>query len=228
MSLIQESFNRLFPDKEFTYQTRMEYNRRLSDFNANISLHKNTIRINLNLQWKDIDEEIKIGLIQHLLSRVFKEKRHTPNIDLYHNFTKNIHILTPKTKFDSQLESSFVRLNQLFFFNQLKSPNLQWGQASTRRLAHYNFHNDTITISTIFKEASQEVLDYVMYHELLHKHFKFSHKNGRSSYHSKEFREAERRYPNYKKKEREISQLIRTIKFKSKKKSFFSFFENSR
>ncbi len=223
MNLIKESFNRLFPDKEFVYQTQMEYNRRLSDFNANISLHKDRIRINLNLQWKDIDEEIKIGLIQHLLGKIFKDKRNTPNIDLYHNFTRNIHILTPKTKSDPKLESSFLRLNELFFFNQLEPPNLQWGQASARRLAHYNFHNDTITMSTIFKDASQEVIDYVMYHELLHKHFKFTHKNGRTSYHSREFREAERKFANYQEKEKEILRIIQRFKVKNRKKSFFNF-----
>ncbi len=49
MNLIQESFSRLFPDKEFSYQTEMEYNRRLADFNANIFLYNNKIRVNLNL-----------------------------------------------------------------------------------------------------------------------------------------------------------------------------------
>ena len=74
MNLIQESFQRLFPTKEFSYHAEIEYNRRLSDFNANIRLQHNRLSLHLNLQWKDIDEEIKIGLIQHLLLRIFKER----------------------------------------------------------------------------------------------------------------------------------------------------------
>ena len=58
MALIQESFRRLFPEKEFDYQTYLEYNRRLSDFNANIKLAHNRISLHLNLQWIDIDDEI--------------------------------------------------------------------------------------------------------------------------------------------------------------------------
>ena len=75
MDLIPESFQRLFPDKPFFYQSEMQYNRRLSDFNANIRLHNNTIAVNLNLQWKDIDNEIKIGLIQTLLLKILHQKK---------------------------------------------------------------------------------------------------------------------------------------------------------
>ena len=212
MNLIQESFQRLFPDKEFTYFTEMEYNRRLADFNANIRLEPRKIRVNLNLQWKDIDQEIKIGLIQHLLLRVFKARAHTPNLELYNNFIKNIPILTPKTKSNPVLESSFNRVNGLFLSNTLEKPNLTWGTASFRKLASYTFHTDTITVSTIFNDARQEVLDYLMYHEMLHKHHKFKHHEGRSSFHTPAFREDERQYPNHGLIEKEIEGIIRKKK----------------
>ncbi len=221
MTLIHQSFQRLFPGKEFPYNARLEYNRRLSDFNANIRKHNNTISVHLNLQWKDIDEEIKIGLIQSLLLKVFreyKERKTTPNIELYTNFIKNIPILTPKTRTDLALQASFQRVNQLFgqfFDQQLEQPNLQWGEAAFRKLAHYNFHDDSVTVSSLFKEATLEVLDYLMYHELLHKFYKFEHRNGRSAYHTREFKEAERRYPGYREVEKQISEIAQKRRVKS-------------
>lgn len=213
MNLIQESFQRLFLEKEFTYQTTIEYNRRLSDFNANVRLHHNKISINFNLQWKDIDDEIKIGLIQYLLLKIFKKKKmNTPNINLYNNFVKNIPILTPKTKTDPILEPSFHRVNETFFSTSLELPNLVWGQKTYRKLASYNFHDDTVTVSTIFEECSQEILDYLMYHELLHKYHKFKHKNGRNSFHTREFRQAEALYPHYQEIEKKIETIIRTTR----------------
>ncbi len=209
MNLIQESYTRLFPEKDIPYVTAMEYNRRLSDFNANISLRGNLLRIHLNLQWKDIDDEIKIGLIQHLLLKLLKKKVHTPNIDLYNNFVKKIPILTPKTKTHPVLEESFLRVNQEFFDNNIELPNLQWGTNSRRKLASYNFHNDTITVSTLFKEVNQNILDYLMYHEMLHKHHKFNHKNGRSAYHTKEFKHDEKQHPGWKTIEQDIHKIIR-------------------
>ncbi len=208
MNLLHISYHRLFPNQEFPYQTYLEYNRRLADFNANLRLHKNTLSLHLNLQWKDIDEEIKIGLVQHLLCRVLKKKVNTPNIELYHNFIRNIPLLTPKTKNDAALEASFQRINQQFFHNQIEQPNLQWGSDSFRKLASYNFHDDTITVSTVFTQARPEMLDFLMYHEMLHKEHKFKHRNGRSSFHSPEFKEAEQAYPNHEQMEREINTVI--------------------
>ncbi len=209
MNLIHESFARLFPGREFPYQTELEYNLRLGRFNANILKHGNTISVRMNLQWKDINDEIKIGLIQHLLLKIFKEKGHTFNVELYNNFIKNIPSFTAKTRADPSLESSFQRINAMFFSNKIEKPNLVWGKRAFHKLASYNLYEDTITVSEIFKDARQEVLNYLMYHEMLHKHFQFRQRNGRNFYHSRDFRKAERLYPEYKEIENELHQIIR-------------------
>ncbi len=223
MNLIPEAYSRLFPDKEFPYQAELNYNLRLSDFNSNVRLYGNKINLNLNLQWKDIDDEIKIGLIQSLLLKILKQKRNTPNIELYHNFIKNIPTLTPKTESDLILDASFKRVNEQFFSSQIELPNLTWGTDSRTKLASYNFHRDLISVSTIFKTAPERVLDYLMYHELLHKWQKFRHKNGRSFYHTSEFRTAEREYPQQKEVEEEMKRMI---KRPSSKKSLFGWLLN--
>ena len=223
MNIIQESFQRLYPDRDFNFKTKLEYNRRLSDFNANIKATLNLISVNLNLQWKDIDDEIKIGLIQHLLLKVYspRKKINTVNIDLYHNFIKNVHMLTPKTESDPFLAASFERVNRKFFDGLMEKPNLKWGRDSRRKLACYNFHNDTVSVSTLFKDSKERVVDLLMYHELLHKHHKFEHGNGRSSYHSPSFKRDENRYPDKVGVEKEINGIIRVRK---KRKGLFRFF----
>ncbi|MBI2666315.1 hypothetical protein HYX13_01755 [Candidatus Woesearchaeota archaeon] len=234
MNLIQEAFQRLFPEEIFPYRAEIEYNRRLSTFNANIRLHHNTISLHLNLQWKDIDNEIKIGLIQNLLIKILKGKRlpqtestknfnnskailHTPNIELYTNFIKNIPMFAEKNKTDPLLDASFQRVNQHFFSGVMEKPNLQWGTDSRRKLAHYNFHDDSVTVSTLFQQGRTEVLDYLMYHELLHKHHQFNHKNGRGSYHGREFRRDEDKYPQRTFIDEEIKRMTR------RKRGFFNF-----
>ena len=209
MNLIPEAYARLFPEKPFDYEVELNYNLRLSDFNANIRFNQRKITLNLNLQWKDIDDEIKIGLVQSLLLKLFKAKKNTQNIELYNNFVRNIPILTPKIKSDPLLQDSFNRVNTQFFENSLEQTNLCWGSDSRRKLASYNFHEDAISVSTLFRNVSPEVLDYIMYHEMLHKWQKFTHKNGRNSFHGREFREAERQYPEQERIEKEISGIIR-------------------
>jgi hypothetical protein len=220
MNLIEDSFQRLLPDKELKFETELQYNRRLSDFNANVKLANQKISINLNLQWKDIDQEIKIGLVQSLLNKLFSKKINTPNIELYNNFVRNIPLLIPKVNINPELKKSFLRVNEKFFSNSLEMPNLKWGMDSKRKLASYNFHNDTVTVSSIFQEAEIKILDYLMYHELLHKHQKFKYKNGRSYFHTPDFKRAESLYPNQKEIEKEINVIIK----KKKKKGLWRFF----
>ncbi len=220
MDLIQEAFQGLFPERPFSFQTQLEYNRRLAAFNANMRLHRDFLSLHLNLQWKDVDRQIKIGLIQSLLLKVLKEKKHTPHIDLYTHFIKNIPLFAEKNKTDPLLEASFHRVNQQFFSATLEKPNLQWGRESRRKLAHYNFHDDSITVSKLFQLAPTPVLDYLMYHELLHKYHQFEQKNGRGSFHSRAFREDEKNFPAREEIERELKQILR-----KKMGIFWSFFE---
>lgn len=215
MNLIEEAYQRLFPNHSFSYLTSVRYSRQLGDFNSTIRLQGNIITVHLNVLWKYVDEEIVLGLIQHLLGKIFREKRSTPNMELYHNFVKNIPSFTPKTKNDPLLLNSFVRVNEQYFSGLLERPNLEWGSPSRRKLAHYNFHTDTITVSTLFQEARAEVLDYLMHHELLHKHHQFQHKNGRSTYHGRDFHAAEKLYPHHDQLERELQQIVRTEKKRS-------------
>lgn len=218
MNLLQVSYQRLFPGREFPYQATLEYNRRLARFNANILLDKNfpygkqAFRVRLNLEWKNIDDEIKIGLIQTLLIKVLKARKQTHNIELYHNFVKSLPALAEKKASDPYLEGSFHRLNEQFFGKGMEMPALVWGKSAFRRLASYNFHNDAITVSSAFRNAPPEILDHIIYHELLHKHFAFTHRNGRSSYHSREFRTAEKLYPEHREMEKKMQAFLRQQK----------------
>ena len=161
---------------------------------------------------------------------MFKSSIVTPNMRIYNNFIKNLSILTPKTKSDPILEESFYRVNEHYFDNQMEKPNLIWGQDSVRTLATYNFHNDTVKVSSLFKKAENDILDYLMYHELLHKEHKFNNKKGRSYYHTRSFRADENLYPNKNDIDRRITKIIKNhqneIKFNENKKfNLLSFFK---
>lgn len=222
MDLIQEAFQRLFPERSFDFQAVLKYNKKLGDFNANIRLRENLLRVNLNHKWKEIEPEIKIGLIQTLLLKMLgkkygeRQRGRTFNIELYNNFVKKIPSFTPKTKTEPSLEEAFQRVNQNYFSGRLEKPNLSWGAASFRKLACYNFHNDTVVVSSVFKEAREEVLDYLLYHELLHKKEKFDYKNNRNYFHTPKFKKAERLFFNKKQIEKQINQTVRQYKRKEK------------
>ncbi len=209
-SLIIEAFQELYPEKELNYNISLKYSRKFKPYNANVKRYGNNLIFNLSRDWKKISKEIQIGLIQELMAKILHEKKSkTMNMELYNTFLKKIHIAIPKTKTDEILEESFNRVNDLYLNGMIDIPNLKWGSDSTSKLGSYEYGSDTITISTIFKNAEQKLLDYVMYHEMLHKKFKFESKNERTVHHSTEFRKMEAKFENRDLIEREISKLAR-------------------
>ena len=207
--LIKEAFQQLYPDKELRYSVSLKYSRKFKPYNANVKRYGDNLMFNFSRDWKKISKEIQIGLVQELLTRILKEKnKKTVNMELYNLFMKNVHISIPKTKTDDILEASFDRVNESYFNGMLDKPNLQWGNESVSKLGSYEYGSDTITISTIFKNEKQ-LLDYVMYHEMLHKKFKFSSNNGRTIHHSAEFRKMEARFEDSGLMEKEISKLAK-------------------
>jgi|TARA_B100001971_G_C18213060_1_gene552012 hypothetical protein len=210
-NLINEAFTALFPDKDIEdYNFNIKYHNKFNPYNANVKYSKNNFQFNLSKKWRRVSKEIQIGLIQELLLKIFKEKKKTTNIDLYNIFLKNVHISIPKDKSDPVLEESFNRINDKHFFGQIEQPNLVWGTNSLRKLGHYEYGSDTISMSTIFRKLDQELLDYVMYHEMLHKKHKFNNKNGRNHHHTKEFRDNERAF-NEKDMEKELARALRKL-----------------
>ena len=163
----------------------------------------------MSKKWKNVSEEIQSGLIQELLLKIFRLKKKTTNIDLYNLFMKNVHISVPKTKTDAILEESFNKVNEKYFFGLLERPNLVWGNFSLRKLGHYEYGSDTISISRVFRNSDMDILDYVMYHEMLHKKHKFNSKGMRNFHHTKEFKSSEKKFENSSLMEEKISRLVR-------------------
>lgn len=207
--MIETAFKKLYPKKDFNYKAKLTYSKRFKPYNANVKKLANHIEFGLSEKWRDVSDEIKIGLIQELFLRLFNDSKNTINMDLYNNFIKSLHIAIPKTKTHPILEESFNRVNEKYFYGLIERPNLVWKGSSKTKLASYDFQSDTISVSNIFRNADQEIIDYLVYHELLHKKIKYSHKNGKSIHHTKEFRKREKGFENRKVIEKKIERLIK-------------------
>lgn len=220
MNIIQEAFQKLYPEKTLNYSTSIKFSGKFKPYNANVQINKLTKHLifNLSKTWRPINKEIKMGLIQSLLIKIFKQKASSTNIDLYNSFIKNLHISIPKTESDPILLESFNRINGTYFSNIIEQPNLKWGSASATKLGSYEYQTDTITISSLFKETEQELLDYIVYHELLHKKHKFKTSGTRSYHHTSIFKKQEKQFKN----SEEIEQKLKKLCSKTKiKRAFF-------
>ena len=209
MDLITPAFSELYPEKEFAFTSRIRYSRQFKPYNARMQRRGNELQLRLSYDWKEIDSNIVQGLVQVLLLRMFGGKQKTLSIDLYHSFLKKIPEVTERGESDPLLEKTFTRLNERFFAGFMEKPTLAWGQASTSTLAHYNLHTDTIVVSTLLKNAAVELLEYVLYHEMLHKKHQFTSSGKHTRFHTSAFRDEEKKFGETERLERELQQFVR-------------------
>jgi len=97
------------------------------------------------------------------------------------------------------LRTSFHRINREYFENRISGITLTWGRSSRRTLGHYDEAKRTIVVSSILDRASipAYLVDYIIYHELLHHEIPTFYRNGRRVMHSPEFKRREREYKRY-------------------------------
>ncbi len=209
MSLVSEAFKGLY-GRELELDSKLKYSGRFKPYGANafLSRSRGYVEVRLSRDWKPVSDEIKMGLVQELLLKLFKGKVNTDNIDMYNSFIKKLHIAIPKDNVDPMLKESFDRVNDKYFFGLIEMPNLVFGPRSRSVLGNYNFKSDTITISSILKK-NQELLDYVMYHEALHKKNKFKRSGSKTYYHTSKFRKEEREFENQEEIEKKLKWFLR-------------------
>ena len=205
-TLAEEAYSLL--DGKMPYEFDLRYSGRFSDYNAQVKKNNNTVVFSISNKWKGISDEIVIGLLQHLFIRLLRMKNKTTlNIELYDVFIKSLHKTTVNPVADEQLKQSFLRVNEQFFYEQLLLPHMRWGKRSVRRLATYNHHTDTITVSSALQDVRQELLDFVVYHELLHKKLQYTSSSKRVRHHTSQFKHLEQQFPDAKKLEKELQHL---------------------
>lgn len=226
MNLAEKTFLELFPNKKLNKKLVVKYSRAFNPYNANVRYTAYSMIFNLSYEWKKVSNEIKTGLIQSLLLKIYKEKKKTLNIDLYNHFIKTVGDYSEVKESDSVLEESFNRVNEKYFNGFIDKPNLRWGSNSFSKLGSYEYGSNSVIISKLFEE-DKELLDYIMYHELLHKKHKFHTKNGRSYHHTSKFRKKEKEFDNpeiEKKLERFLKRKRIKSVFKPRKRRGFWWF----
>jgi SprT-like family len=108
------------------------------------------------------------------------------------------------------LETVFRSLNAQYFDGLLGQPELGWSRRASRSmLGHFDPSHNAIIISRIFDDPriSELALEYVLFHEMLHLRYPVDHKGSRRRVHTREFREAEKRFVRLKEAKETIRKL---------------------
>ncbi|MBS1250607.1 MAG: hypothetical protein MAG431_02201 [Chloroflexi bacterium] len=112
------------------------------------------------------------------------------------------------------LEDVFQRVNRLYFHNQMEQPHLTWNRQLTyRSFGHYHYATDTLMVSRSLDlpDTPVYVLDFVMYHELLHKKLGYNLVNGRRYGHTPAFKKEEGKFKKHQEARAYMKKLSRKL-----------------
>jgi hypothetical protein len=214
-NILEEAYELLCPNARVPKTFKVVYTGRVKDYGGNLTMHGRHFELKMSKQFRDVAREIQMGMAQELLCKLLKKKTKTIYIDLYNNFVRNLHLAVPKDKIDPVLKESFDRVNEKYFLGLVDVTNLKWGREAVRTFGSYDFKNDTITISRIFQDADDRYVDYIMFHEMLHKQRKFKSHATRTIYHDAKFKRAEKVFQDSDVLEKEIGRFASRAKAKA-------------
>ena len=98
------------------------------------------------------------------------------------------------------LDGIFEDLNIRFFYGLLARPQMTWSSDRARnRLGHYDPAHNTIVVSRIFDHpwVPQYVVEYIVYHEMLHLKHPVKLRGSRRCIHPAEFQEEEKLFERF-------------------------------
>lgn len=113
------------------------------------------------------------------------------------------------------LDKVFEILNRRYFRGKLAKPVLTWSARKTYRiLGHHDATHQTVVVSKSLdsEDVPRYVIEYILYHEMLHIHHPTVHHNGRRYNHTPAFRADERKFEYFHEAERWIERNVRKLK----------------
>jgi hypothetical protein len=96
------------------------------------------------------------------------------------------------------LEEIFESLNSRFFHGLMARPQITWSRSHARNsLGHYDPAHNAIVISRIFDDprVPRYVVEYILYHEMLHLKYPVKLRGSRRCVHPREFQAEEKLFP---------------------------------
>ncbi len=204
--------------------------------NHTIRIREGKVFVRIGTICEDAPFEVQESLAYILVSKLLR-KRLSPSMSAtYKQFSKSTDlrekaidnkrangrkvITTSKGNY-FDLDQIFERLNLLYFENKIEKPTLSWSKGKTFRiLGHHDATHETIIVSKSLddKNVPQYVVEYIVFHEMLHIVHPVYHKNGRRFIHTPQFRRDERTFAYFEEAEKWIDQNIHSLKRKARRK----------
>jgi predicted metal-dependent hydrolase len=184
-----------------------------ANINNTIRLRQGRLLVRLSDLLEGAPEPVLRAIAHILLAKMYRrpiDRGHAARYRKYlasHEIVRKTHLvrqLRGRKKLRSarghfyDLDAIFEELNTRFFHGLMARPRMSWSQNKTRRiLGHYDPAHNAIIISRIFDHPAipRYVLEYIVYHEMLHLKHPVKLRGSRRCVHSAEFQAEEKLFP---------------------------------
>lgn len=171
-----------------------------------------------------------------LIAKLLRKKVPPAAREIYSNFIKNEEIRAQATENKRtkgkkiitsaqgevyDLDEIFDDINEIYFRDAIAKPVLSWSSGKTYRiLGHHDSTHQTIIISKSLddKKVPRYVVEYVVFHEMLHIFHPVEIRNGRRIIHSPQFKRNEKTFEYFEEAEKWIAQNARNLKRQANRK----------
>lgn len=209
--IFQETYRELCPGAPLP-ELRIEFFA-FANVNNTIRLRQGRLLVRLSDLLEGAPEPVLRAIAHILLAKMYRQPIDRVQAARYrkyvgsHELVRKAHLVrqmrgrkllrSPRGHF-YDLEAIFENLNSRFFHGLMARPRMSWSQTKTRRiLGHYDPAHNAIIISRIFDhpQVPPYVLEYIVYHEMLHLKHPVKLLGSRRCVHSPEFQAEERLFP---------------------------------
>lgn len=211
LELFQETYNELRPGNAVPEMTVDFF--AFANVNNTIRLRNGKLLVRLSDLLEGAPEGVLRAIAHILLAKMYRQpidRGHAARYRKYvasHEIVRKAHLvrqirgrkmLRSARGHFYDLDAVFEELNTRFFHGLMARPRMSWSQTKTRRiLGHYDPAHNAIIISRIFDHPGvpRYVLEYIVYHEMLHLKHPVRLRGSRRCIHSAEFQAEEKLFP---------------------------------
>jgi predicted metal-dependent hydrolase len=211
LEIFQESYGELRPSSSLP-ELKVEFFA-FANVNNTIRLRNGRLLVRLSDLLEGAPDAVLRAIAHILLAKMYRRPIDRSQAARYrkyvgsHDIVRKAHLvrqmrgrklLRPARGHFYDLDSIFEELNTRFFHGLMARPRMSWSQSKTRRiLGHYDPAHNAIVISRIFDHPAMPryVLDYIVYHEMLHLKHPVKLRGSRRCVHSAEFQAEEKLFP---------------------------------
>jgi predicted metal-dependent hydrolase len=209
--IFQETFSELRPGSSLP-ELKIEFFA-FANVNNTIRLRQGRLLVRLSDLLEGAPDPVLRAIAHILLAKMYRQPIDRGQAARYrryvgsHEISRKAHLvrqirgrkrlLSSRGRF-YDLEAVFEELNTRFFHGLMARPRLSWSPTKTRRiLGHYDPAHNAIIISRIFDHPGipRYVLEYIVYHEMLHLKHPVKLRGSRRCVHSAEFQTEEKLFP---------------------------------